>query len=133
MTVLKEYKGSGSASDPNNWKTVVVGGPGSAGPPGPPPTTVSLTRAQWQALTPPNPSTIYIITDEGGVMLSGTTAPAAGLGYNGDFYINSTTWTIYGPKVGGAWGTGTSLMGPTGPPSQDEVTVSTVAPSGHVP
>jgi hypothetical protein len=53
---------------------------------------------------------VYIITDEGGVMLSGTTAPAAGLGYNGDFYLNSATWLIYGPKTTGGWGTGTSLQ-----------------------
>ena len=128
MTVLKEYKGSGSASDPANWETIFVGGTGPAGPPGPqgqtgmqgwqgdvgpagpPPPTVSLTRAQWLALAPPDPNTIYIITDEGGVMMSGTSAPAAGLGYNGDFYLNSATWLIYGPKTTGGWGTGTSLQ-----------------------
>ena len=72
---------------------------------------VSLTRAQWQALSPPDPNTVYIITDEGGVMLSGTTAPTAGLGYNGDFYLDSVAWMIYGPKTaGGGWGPGTSLV-----------------------
>lgn len=128
MTVLKEYKGSGSVSDPANWETIFVAGVGPtgpagpqgptgqqgtqgvAGPIGPPPPTVSLTRAQWLALAPPDPNTIYIITDEGGVMLSGTTAPAAGLGYNGDFYLNSLTWQIYGPKTTGGWGTGTLLQ-----------------------
>jgi hypothetical protein len=73
-----------------------------------------LTRAQWQALSPPDPATIYIITDEGGVLLSGTTAPAAGLGYNGDFYLDSVTWLIYGPKTTGGWGAGTSIRGPQG-------------------
>lgn len=140
MTVLKEYKGSGDASDPANWETIIVGAPGSPGPAstvpgpaGPPPTTVSLTRAQWLTLSPPDPNTIYIITDEGGVLLSGTTAPGVNTGYNGDFYINSFTWMIYGPKTAGAWGAGTSIKGPTGdpgPPSEDEVTVSTVAPVG---
>ncbi|MFD1255701.1 hypothetical protein ACFQ3S_02750 [Mucilaginibacter terrae] len=28
------------------------------------------------------------------------------VGTNGDFYINTTTWIIYGPKINGDWGTG---------------------------
>ena len=126
MTVLKEYRGTGDPADPANWETIFVGATGPPGPmgpnstvpgpvgpigaTGPPPPVVSLTRAQWLALAPPDPKTVYIITDEGGVMLSGTTAPAAGLGYNGDFYLNSATWLIYGPKTTGGWGTGTSLQ-----------------------
>ena len=130
MTVLKEYRGSGDPADPANWETILVGeagtpgdpgpvGPqgqqGPLGPAGPPPPTVSLTRAEWLALTPPNPDTLYIITDEGGVLLSGTTAPAAGLGYNGDFYLNSATWQVYGPKTTGGWGAPTSIHGAVGP------------------
>jgi len=126
MTVLKEYKGTGNPADPANWETIFVGGTGPPGPTGPastvpgpqgpigvtgpPPPVVSLTRAQWLALSPPDPKTVYIITDEGGVMLSGTSAPAAGLGYNGDFYLNSATYMIYGPKTTGGWGTGTPLQ-----------------------
>jgi len=35
---------------------------------------------------------------------------------NGDFYINTTAWVLYGPKASGAWpGSGTSLVGPAGP------------------
>lgn len=45
-------------------------------------------------------------------VLSGSGAPASGTGSNGDFYIDTATSTIYGPKVGGAWGPGTSLIGP---------------------
>ena len=62
------------------------------------------------ALAPPDPDTVYIITNEGGVMLSGTTTPAAGLGYNGDFYLNSTTCKIYGPKTSGGWGARTTIQ-----------------------
>jgi hypothetical protein len=36
------------------------------------------------------------------------------IGANGDFYINTTTNTLYGPKAGGNWPTGTSLVGPAG-------------------
>lgn len=45
----------------------------------------------------------------------GTAAPAAGLGNDGDFYINTSTSTLYGPRAGGAWPAGVSLIGPQGP------------------
>ena len=44
----------------------------------------------------------------------GTTAPTASTGNNGDFYINTTTNFIYGPKANGAWPAGISIIGPTG-------------------
>ena len=47
-------------------------------------------------------------------LLSGGGAPGAGLGVNGDFYINILANTIYGPKTGGSWGSPTSLVGPAG-------------------
>lgn len=130
MTVLKQYKGSGTVTDPANWDTIFVGGPGPIGPQGPigntgstgpvgpigpPPTTVSLTRAAYNALAPPVATTVYIITDEGGVLLSGAGAPAAGLGFNGDHYFDNTAKSLYGPKTTGAWGSPTSLLGPPGP------------------
>lgn len=50
----------------------------------------------------------------GSTILSGSGAPSNGTGSNGDFYINSTNYDIYGPKTAGAWGSATSLIGPTG-------------------
>ncbi|MGO9022597.1 MAG: hypothetical protein ACLQVJ_30040 [Syntrophobacteraceae bacterium] len=51
----------------------------------------------------------------GNTIWSGAGAPASGTGNNGDWYINTSTWSIYGPKASGAWpGSGTSLVGPTG-------------------
>jgi len=47
-------------------------------------------------------------------ILSGSGAPAAGLGLDNDFYIDTTNDDIYGPKTSGAWGSATSLIGPTG-------------------
>lgn len=47
-------------------------------------------------------------------ILSGSGAPAAGLGVNGDFYIDTDVDDLYGPKAGGAWGSATSLVGATG-------------------
>ena len=52
----------------------------------------------------------------GNTVLNGTITPTAGVGVNGDFYINTSTKTIFGPKAAGAWPvTGTSLVGATGP------------------
>ena len=50
----------------------------------------------------------------GTAVLNGTNTPTSSTGVNGDFYINTTTNTLYGPKANGAWPTGTSLVGPTG-------------------
>jgi hypothetical protein len=52
---------------------------------------------------------------DGKTILSGTTAPAAGTGTNGDFYIRTSTSEIYGPKTAGVWGAPTSLLGDEGP------------------
>jgi hypothetical protein len=51
---------------------------------------------------------------DGKSVLSGAVDPTTE-GVNGDFYINTTTWTIFGPKAGGVWPAGVSLVGPTGP------------------
>jgi hypothetical protein len=50
----------------------------------------------------------------GTAVLNGTTNPTAGIGVNGDFYINTATNTIYGPKANGTWPAGASLVGPAG-------------------
>jgi len=47
-------------------------------------------------------------------VLSGAGAPGAGLGVDGDYYIDTTAHAIYGPKTGGVWGGATSLIGPAG-------------------
>jgi hypothetical protein len=52
---------------------------------------------------------------DGRTVLNGEGAPDSGLGEDGDFYIDtSAPKTIYGPKTSGAWGSGTSLVGPQG-------------------
>jgi hypothetical protein len=51
-------------------------------------------------------------------ILNGAGDPLAADGKDGDFYINTSSYTIFGPKTGGAWGPGVpliGLMGPTGP------------------
>ena len=50
----------------------------------------------------------------GKTVINGSTDPAAGTGQDGDFYINTATNTLFGPKVSGAWPSGISLVGPQG-------------------
>lgn len=45
---------------------------------------------------------------DGNTVLNGTVEPTTE-GSEGDFYINTTTYEIYGPKTGGLWGSSTSL------------------------
>jgi hypothetical protein len=51
----------------------------------------------------------------GNTLLSGTTNPSNTNGNNGDYYINLSTYALFGPKISGVWGTGISLIGDTGP------------------
>lgn len=68
-------------------------------------------------------------------VLNGASDPTGGVGVNGDFYINTSTYDIFGPKTAGAWGSGTSLIGPPGGGSSGamlylgEVTAASTAPS----
>src|ERR1035437_1066223 len=51
----------------------------------------------------------------GNTIWNGTSAPSSGLGANGDFYLNTVSSCLYGPKASGAWPTPcTSLIGPQG-------------------
>lgn len=50
----------------------------------------------------------------GNTILSGTTDPVAATGANGDFYINKSALTLFGPKANGAWPAGVSMKGADG-------------------
>ena len=50
---------------------------------------------------------------EGRATLNGVVAPTTE-GSDGDFYIDTVTKLIYGPKAAGVWGAGISLVGPQG-------------------
>jgi len=50
----------------------------------------------------------------GNTILSGTGAPSNTLGVEGDFYLDTATALLYGPKTAAGWGGGVSLQGPTG-------------------
>ncbi len=69
---------------------------------------------------------------DGRTIFSGSGAPSGGTGENGDFYIDTSAFEIYGPKAAGVWGSGTSLVGPEGDPGDDGRTLlnGTGAPGG---
>ncbi|MDP9080926.1 MAG: hypothetical protein M3O71_26195 [Bacteroidota bacterium] len=49
---------------------------------------------------------------DGNTILFGATNPSNTLtGVNGNFYINTSTYLLFGPKTAGTWGSGTSLLG----------------------
>ena len=47
-------------------------------------------------------------------VLSGTIDPDGNTGENGDFFINTVSFQLFGPKSSGTWPTGVSLVGPQG-------------------
>jgi hypothetical protein len=53
---------------------------------------------------------------DGATILSGDGAPAAGIGQRGDFYLDLTASTLFGPKTDAWPTTGTSLVGAQGAP-----------------
>ena len=52
---------------------------------------------------------------DGSTVLSGQGQPTASVGKAGDFYVNLQDWSMWGPKTGGTWSLGTTLIGPPGP------------------
>ena len=54
------------------------------------------------------------ITDPLNTLRNGKGVPSSSLGINGDFYIDLSTFNIYGPKANNSWSTPTSLRGPKG-------------------
>ena len=50
---------------------------------------------------------------DGATVLNGSSAPDAGLGADGDFYIDTSLWQVYGPKAT-TWGSPTDMQGADG-------------------
>ncbi|MCC8409796.1 hypothetical protein LJ707_12725 [Mucilaginibacter sp. UR6-1] len=47
----------------------------------------------------------------GSAILSGAVDPLSSVGLNGDFYFNTATLTIFGPKISGIWPAGITIKG----------------------
>ena len=50
----------------------------------------------------------------GATILNGSSDPVGGTGSDNDFYINTTSWQIFGPKSDGVWGSGSNIRGAQG-------------------
>lgn len=46
---------------------------------------------------------------DGNTLLYGNGNPSNGLGVNGNFYLNTATYVLFGPKASGVWGSGAQL------------------------
>lgn len=60
-----------------------------------------------------------VIGDYRKTILNGSGPPTAGLGLDGDFYIDTAATALYGPKAAGAWGSPTILIGSPGTDGSD--------------
>ena len=106
-TTVSFYGGAGATLQ-ITWGVASGGGGTEPGPPGP--------------AGPAGPQGVQGIKGDPGAqgvaglsVLNGTGAPGGGIGRDGEFYIDTTAHTIYGPKTAGAWGGATPLVGPQGP------------------
>ena len=63
----------------------------------------------------------------GNTILSGASMPSNTIGYNGDYFLNTNTYQLYGPKTSGAWGSGISLIAAL-PPQIKDYPVGTPVP-----
>lgn len=52
--------------------------------------------------------------EAGSQIYSGTAPPDVSLGVEGDFYLDRSSYELYGPKTGGGWGTPLNLKGADG-------------------
>jgi len=100
--------------------------------------TVKATSAQT-GLTVPDPSALKHLRWNSAAdalenadavqWLTGSGAPAASLGIDGDMYLDTATDEVYGPKSAGVWGTPvadlTGTTGATGPAGADGVFAGT--------
>lgn len=74
-------------------------------------------NGQWQRLVNNSELTSGGNGTSGNTILNGNVAPSSNMGSNGDFYLNTSTNTLYGPKASGNWpSSGILLVGPKGDP-----------------
>ena len=119
MPIIVQYRRDPAATWTANDPTLAEGEPGYETDTGK--FKVGDGATAWSALAyssgPAGPTGATGATGAPGAdgysVLSGSGVPTTE-GVDGDFYIDTTGPTIYGPKTGGAWGSGTSLIGPSG-------------------
>lgn len=78
----------------------------------------------WQQLCPKSDLT-------GNTILSGSTDPLAANGKTGDYFINTTSVTLFGPKTAIGWPSGTVLKGTNGTNGTNATTTSPATQSAN--
>jgi hypothetical protein len=82
------------------------------------PYTLYAERACNATAGPPGPQGPQGVAGPAGLygktILNGTSNPGPSQGTAGDFFLNTTTQTLFGPKVGNNWGSGVILKGNDG-------------------
>ncbi|MGY0039054.1 hypothetical protein [Pedobacter sp. NJ-S-72] len=74
-------------------------------------------NGQWQRLVNNSELTTGGNGASGNTILNGNVIPSSNIGANGDFYLNTSNNTLYGPKGAGNWpSNGILLVGPKGDP-----------------
>jgi hypothetical protein len=103
----------------SNWQNVgpIIGPTGPTGPSGGP---TGPTGAAGQTGAP------------GVGVLYGSVDPTSSTGVDGQFYINTSSNTFFGPRSSGTWPAGIPILGPTGPTGATGLTGATgpTGPSG---
>ena len=61
------------------------------------------SNGQWQKLVNNSDLNSVVAGTNGNSILSGNSVPSAGIGMDGDFYLDLTSTTLFGPKVSGNW------------------------------
>jgi hypothetical protein len=68
---------------------------------------------------------------DGATIYNGSGAPSDGIGKSGDFYVDTGSSVLYGPKASGSWGAGASIAGgPTGPTGMTGAASTITGPTG---
>jgi hypothetical protein len=65
-------------------------------------------------------------------ILNGIVAPVAGIGADGDFYLDTVLMKLYGPKAAGAWPAGIIMKGTNGTNGTNAIKVLPVACSDEI-
>lgn len=122
---VDDVTGEPSYVDDTGTTATLVGAPGAAGPPG----------ADGADGSDGMDGADGVDGVDGRTVLNGSGAPGGDTGVDGDFYIDTSAAAIYGPKTAGVWGSGTSLIGPTGATGATGAIGATGAtgPTGRVP
>jgi microcystin-dependent protein len=110
IPTLIDYAGSGQSAYVMTAPTPTFNDSGSAGTS----TENRMKNAAVMFIIMADPAAAGGAADFVHTIHNGAGAPGPSVGIDGDFYIDTTGWEIYGPKAAGAWGSGTSVTGING-------------------